>query len=66
MTHYKILKEDQQHFWSNDGASIFLKVFSPKNSWVAIAENKPQGLYFSKAFFEGLTFGGAYTVKTRV
>ena len=50
--------KDQQHFWSNDGASIFLKVFSPKNSWVAIAENKPQGLYFSKALFEGLTFGG--------
>ena len=52
--------KDQQHFWSNDGASIFLKVFSPKNSWVAIAENRPQGLYFSKALFEGLTFGGAY------
>ena len=23
-------------------------------------ENKPWGLYFSKAFFEGLIFGGAY------
>ena len=23
-------------------------------------ENKPRGLYFSKALFEGLTFGGAY------
>ena len=23
-------------------------------------ENKPQGLYFSKALFEGLIFGGAY------
>ena len=31
--------KDQQHFWSNDGASNFLKVFSPKNSWVAIASN---------------------------
>ena len=27
----------------------------PKNS-----ENKPRGLYFSKALFEGLIFGGAY------
>ena len=27
----------------------------PQNS-----ENKPQGLYFSKALFEGLIFGGAY------
>ena len=27
----------------------------PKNS-----KNKPQGLYFSKALFEGLIFGGAY------
>ena len=27
----------------------------PKNS-----ENKPGGLYFSKALFEGLIFGGAY------
>ena len=27
----------------------------PKNS-----ENKPQGLYFSKALFEGLVFGGAF------
>ena len=24
------------------------------------SENKPQGLYFSKALFEGLIFGGAY------
>ena len=23
-------------------------------------ENKPRGLYFSKALFEGLIFGGAY------
>ena len=27
----------------------------PSNS-----ENKPRGLYFSKAVFEGLIFGGAY------
>ena len=27
----------------------------PQNS-----ENKPRGLYFSKALFEGLIFGGAY------
>ena len=27
----------------------------PKNS-----ENKPRGLYFSKALVEGLSFGGAY------
>ena len=27
----------------------------PSNS-----ENKPQGLHFSKALFEGLIFGGAY------
>ena len=27
----------------------------PENS-----EKKPRGLYFSKAFFEGLIFGGAY------
>ena len=27
----------------------------PENS-----ENKPRGLYFSKALFEGLIFGGAY------
>ena len=24
------------------------------------SENRPQGLYFSKALFEGLIFGGAY------
>ena len=24
------------------------------------SENKPRGLYFSKALFEGLIFGGAY------
>ena len=24
------------------------------------SENKPRGLYFSKAVFEGLIFGGAY------
>ena len=27
----------------------------PQNS-----ENKPRGLYFSRVFFEGLIFGGAY------
>ena len=27
------------------------------------SENKPQGLYFSKALFEGLIFGGAYIRK---
>ena len=33
-----------------------LKCFNlPQNS-----ENKPRGLYFSKALFEGLFFGGAY------
>ena len=32
-----------------------LKTNIPYNS-----ENKPWGLYFSKAFFEGLIFGGAY------
>ena len=30
----------------------------PKNS-----ENKPRDLYFSKALFEGLVFGGAYIRK---
>ena len=33
----------------------FLCGFIPENS-----DNKPRGLYFSKAFLEGLTFGGAY------
>ena len=28
-------------------------------TWVN-SENKPQGLYFSKALFEGLIFGGVY------
>ena len=32
--------------------------FAPQNS-----ENKSRGLYFSKALFEGLIFGGAYIRK---
>ena len=34
---------------------IFWNHTIPSNS-----ENKPRGLYFSKALFEGLIFGGAY------
>ena len=34
-----------------------IQVEIPQNS-----ENKPQGLYFLKALFEGLIFGGAYNI----
>ena len=36
----------------------YIYFFVPQNS-----ENKPRGLYFSKALFEGLIFGGAYIRK---
>jgi len=37
------------------------EVSSPSLTIVTVnSENKPRGLYFSKALFEGLIFGGAY------
>ena len=33
----------------------------PKNS-----ENKPRGLYFSKALFEGLMYGGKFAFQNRL
>ena len=30
------------------------------HQFVGLKKKKPQGLYFSKALFEGLIFGGAY------
>ena len=44
----KITETDQK-------GTIFLTTQIPSDS-----ENKPRGLYFSKALFEGVIFGGAY------
>ena len=44
-----------EHFPLNDVLASKEQVCIPENY-----KNKPQGLYFSKALFEGLKFRGAY------
>ena len=48
-------KENNWDLNSTKLAPKFIVMKLPKNS-----ENKPCDLYFSKALFEGLIFGGAY------
>ena len=43
---------------ARDGLKTNSSLKIPQNS-----ENKPRGLYFSKAFFEGLIFGGAVSTE---
>ena len=48
------------NFWkyllSNSDRYIYIYIYI----YIYNSENKPRGLYFSKALFEGLIFGGAY------
>ena len=45
--------------FDNKDIGQYLKA-SHASSLLNIGTNKPRGLYFSKALFEGLSFGGAY------
>ena len=46
--------------YSGVGRDVLGKKILRMQQDTANSENKPRGLYFSKALFEGLIFGGAY------